>query len=1518
MGATLPQCVLSDTHTDTHSVTEAWSAALEASVALLESLHVDESDSTQWQRVADDVPDNVGVAVMRRRMHATDVYRATWEGACAPSATLEAFHAALQTRELAPQWLPMVEGCEVLETLEPHTHISKLRFRLGWPASPRDAVVISHIVEDSEALMYVAASLPRTTDAPSYLRPAPPYIRAHVHLLAILVRAPRKGRAALTGYWCIDGRGSVLGMRPTALTSYLPRMLPSLASFVAQNGNRLPYIDSYGVGIALTHQCAAPDLHVAYAVLGDVDDTPTWDRRDSNESLPVHSLVLRLPSAQGWNVRVHGAPEHILLERDGAWLVLTLTHEAPDPDTLEHIELDVTAGEPGVHVNGELRVDAAVVDTNVFPKTHPLLERLRRGAGEAKARAMPEADAPAPAPESTAVAATAPTVARDHATSALAATVRRNYIYFASLLQEPEAKWRRHSDARGVTVTQLDSIDPTLVVYRAEATFVGLSVWDLYAALCHPSLAGKWDELTAGAAMLADLGGQSTAWHVWTRGSWSVSARDAVLVQTSYKSPTAIHMFAFSAEDAEALGVPAVPLAPGTVRTQVDLRGWSLEALSPTTVHVTLVEQSDPGGWQKKTALPAQMISALAGAGEYALRRGAPPIVSRMLNARVCEQTLDAGTSTFALAYDADIGDPEGDRELECELRCDLEVWAANIDVVVSPPPSNVSCLRRHRFASGGGLWLTLEHDSAEQVSVQVRKGPPAAERGVVLLNGLRVRVDSDELDAAQIHALMSAKRGRPQRVPLDFVGTPQMNPLHAPCEDELAAAADTDTGAVGERSTAPAPVSAPMHAALGALFFLRRINAERHPDPAGVPAGWSLVSERQGLYIRRKLIPSLSGSVSVLRADKVVRGVAAEELLALVTYPGSRPQWDETLATFELLESYGSGATASWLTTRPSFPFASRGFLVTSLTAHGSFDELPSPSAATSPTTVRQPVYYHATASTDATDRFDMRRLNAGGLTVGRVLVDGWIFETVDPYSSANYPIPSTRCTHIVAVDYGLPASINALWNATLPRAVLRLEQLLAKHGPPPALRVPPAWLCVRGDGRDDDSTLVWALRRARRATVLLASDFDQHTLRVLALVGGTRADPRASPSVRRVASRGAKLQQHDGAPLVVVDALLELQYFPYGYAISVTYAEMDRAADLAVETHTLPDDTLPLQIAVLDMPTSALQAATRFTENRTHQHRVRVTLPAAAAARWTTRTAAVRLTVAPLPQGDAAVPLGHVPVTCNGRVAEIVSGEEAVASADHGTGVLDDELERVPAGTSLVKRDGWDSVLGADVLAHPVARTAAWQPAAPAPPAVPPVEHASEPAAGTAHAAAVPPSNGASHATSPLFSLLRPPLSMASFVSRAPVKSGDDENAQPPGSLKTAETPVASRSAGCFHWSTFVLVMIVAFLAGSLMRALLAPTDFLLAPGGLKVTDLEPMRAPATGSPVVVDRVAREIDNFVRAARQLHLFARQEHDATENARDTPMERWREMLRFVDAHIPGTPWNVVVGLVRR
>lgn len=42
------------------------------------------------------------------------------------------------------------------------------------------------------------------------------------------------------------------------------------------------------------------------------------------------------------------------------------------------------------------------------------------------------------------------------------------------------------TESRGVTITQLDSIDPTLVVYRAEATFVGVGLWDMFGAVVAP------------------------------------------------------------------------------------------------------------------------------------------------------------------------------------------------------------------------------------------------------------------------------------------------------------------------------------------------------------------------------------------------------------------------------------------------------------------------------------------------------------------------------------------------------------------------------------------------------------------------------------------------------------------------------------------------------------------------------------------------------------------------------------------------------------------------------------------------------------------------------------------------------------------------------------------------------------------------------------------------------------------------------------------------------------------------
>jgi hypothetical protein len=118
--------------------------------------------------------------------------------------------------------------------------------------------------------------------------------------------------------------------------------------------------------------------------------------------------------------------------------------------------------------------------------------------------------------------------------------VKRSYIYFSSLLQEPEAKWKRsewHSfsasellvlrcpaatEARGVSVTQLDSIDPTLVVYRAEATFVGLGLWDFYGALVSPGARVFWDKQHEDATLLEDVNELTQLWHFKIKPAWPV------------------------------------------------------------------------------------------------------------------------------------------------------------------------------------------------------------------------------------------------------------------------------------------------------------------------------------------------------------------------------------------------------------------------------------------------------------------------------------------------------------------------------------------------------------------------------------------------------------------------------------------------------------------------------------------------------------------------------------------------------------------------------------------------------------------------------------------------------------------------------------------------------------------------------------------------------------------------------------------------------------------------------------
>lgn len=1532
-----------------------WKTSLDAALELLDKLHTSESLSTQWKRVLpgrdippDDVLEHVQVAVMRKRVMNTDVFRASWEGEWDNNLDLSVFFALFTSQELVPEWLPQVESSGMIEALDTHTRLCKTCFKLGWPASPRDAVLLSHTLQDDTHLLYMATSVPRTADAPSYLRPSPPYVRAHIYILALFVSRPSPGRVSVTAYWSLDARGSVLGVRPIAMTTSFPRMLPKVVECAQTEGTRIPYVCACGPGIEVTSQRAAPALYLEYSVMDvaehDFDQVVFSASRGTN----ARTICIRMSMMHSWDVRVRtqatggcAATFTHKLRSCNAWIELWLLHaELGDPNAIVRAVLSaqiregVERGE--VYVNDE-RVDAKAADE---PPADESASATDDGFLEHLAQSEPKQPSLSDSTTNDLTHRVSSMSLGASSMPPLTATIRRNYMYFTSLLQEPESKWKRVSDTRGVTVTQLESIDRTLVVYRAEATFVGLTVWDLYSTLSSPALAKHWTPTMQGAELVQDLGGQSGVWHVKHASSWPIQARDAVFVQTTYKSPSSVHVFAFSADE----HVEVVPRASDAVRMQIDLYGWSIEALSPTTVHVTLIDQSDPRGWLSKTRIPAQMVTAMAGAGEYALKHGAPPCISRLLNARMCKQEYDANADAFQVEYLA-AQDISNATCTECVVWCNLEVWAPNLDVKVTPAPLSISCLRRHRLAGGGGLWITLEHAvgdvEKEPVRVHVRKGPAQSrERGVVLVNGSRVHVDMEELNQEQLQALAQKKRSKPRRVPLDMARDEETEP---PSKDaSVAGDAEAET-APAPKPEEPAPPRPPTHAALDALALLRRIHAERHPDPAGPQAGWSLVSEKNGLYVHRRVIESVSRSVMVHRADKVVQGVAAEELLPYVSYPGARSAWDEQISKCRVLESYGSGSKTSLWTTPGTLLFYPRMFIVSSVTAHGSTSSTDDGKSETSASAAHQPVYFHATASSDAS-RWDLQALNPDKLTMGTVLIDGWIFENVDPYSMEQYAIPSTRCIHVVAIDYGATAGVNSLWNSSLPRGVLQLERWFAQHGPLSSVRAPPRWLNVYGDAREDVGC-EWALHRGRRPSTLVTSDFDREArvFQVMSYIPDTTAidnaeagaplfSPRSPtsptfgvPHASRLNTRNSTgVYKRGGAKesALIADLQIELKHYPDGYAVQVTWAKVHDVCDLNTLPTTLPNDALPLDVHIFDVPPSALQAATHTHAEDSHRHCVRVSLPPAADNKMYAKSALVYVAIAPLgatrkSSKDEAAST-HVPVTINSCVAEITYGHEG-AREPVDTGA--DQLEQVPRD-----EHAHDAVLSdplASIAVQPIESETVASP-------VPPTELDTMP-----EIEAIDTNVSPTTSTSPpLFSFWRPQRitskwfsGLLSFRQR---ESDANSDAGAQQSHAVGSNGGSSAQHGGYQLSTLILFIILAFLLGSLTRAFVQPADFVLVPfSPSEKVPAAPSR-PAndwgkeSDSMRMIDVAAREIDNFVRAARQMHTFARFGHTeaslAEQEARADAMQeaglvRWHEMHRFLDVYLPGLPWRLVMGL---
>lgn len=453
-----------------------------------------------------------------------------------------------------------------------------------------------------------------------------------------------------------------------------------------------------------------------------------------------------------------------------------------------------------------------------------------------------------------------------------------------------------------------------------------------------------------------------------------------------------------------------------------------------------------------------------------------------------------------------------------------------------------------------------------------------AAPTTSVIVNGARVKVDVEVLDEEKIRELEKRKRVKPAPVPLDQYETLGPRPgqpnqavgfaagrgspgsaVGAPVADfesekpvgekvttgavdDNPAAAGLAIGANGEAAAPPsdsaiapdsgapvvtaaevAPPKPPLDppaCALEALAWLQTFHAEQGPELTDPAPGWSIVSERGGIVVRKKLLPAVSETFPVYRGDKIVQGLTAEEIASIVTSVGCRKAWDERVDNAVPLASYGHGVTTCAITTKPTFPFKSRIFFVASVNAAV---KVPSASSGASTSTVlfvASASYMPLTGT--ASDPFDPSKVNPSSYLAGQVLLEGWILETLDPYTSSVLAIPSTRCTYVACMDQkgSVPLALNQILNANLARSISNVEQLGKTRGPLPRLWAPSAGVQIEGPLSDDsDADFVWKLSpsapppaspvaTAGESSAVITVDFDLEdgSFRSLLKVGGKK----------------------------------------------------------------------------------------------------------------------------------------------------------------------------------------------------------------------------------------------------------------------------------------------------------------------------------------------------------------------------------------------------------------------------
>jgi hypothetical protein len=260
-------------------------------------------------------------------------------------------------------------------------------------------------------------------------------------------------------------------------------MILGLYSAVKEYGSRIPVLTGYGNGVTVERirfQVDRVALTVDYSIIPDEDDHSIEPSRGVDELQVIReskrltrSIECALPASEGWDVQLSTKASSEEVEKL-PWSVRAIrsmpsTSELPakEPDKLTfqvkhsslpddhsilkvHVVIEKSGPSNGLRLNGIPHKIDTVEERDPVSLSMP--QEMAQDASSAAQFSMQSISTMSTADSSIASSSSqhirpelvrSPTERNAAARKSILSRVKRNYIYFSSLLQEPEAKWKQ-------------------------------------------------------------------------------------------------------------------------------------------------------------------------------------------------------------------------------------------------------------------------------------------------------------------------------------------------------------------------------------------------------------------------------------------------------------------------------------------------------------------------------------------------------------------------------------------------------------------------------------------------------------------------------------------------------------------------------------------------------------------------------------------------------------------------------------------------------------------------------------------------------------------------------------------------------------------------------------------------------------------------------------------------------------------------------------------------------------------